>query len=194
MKIKYMGKYNGDENSLPSLPHRQGYVPYKEIQDTKKLAIFMNVVAVIIMVVLFGIEIYVYRMDFIEKILTFDLAVLASVLLAIPHEYLHAIWFKKESYVYTNLKQGMLFVVGFEDLTKKRFIWLSLFPNICFGLLPLIVGYLTHNFFLTTLGSTSIAMGAGDYYNVFNCLTQVPKGALTYLYGFHSFWYMPKSK
>ncbi|MCI8497238.1 MAG: DUF3267 domain-containing protein, partial [Clostridiales bacterium] len=34
--------------------------------------------------------------------------------------------------------------------------------------------------------------GAGDYYNVFNALTQMPKGARTYLYQFNSFWYMPE--
>lgn len=194
MKIKYMGKYNGDENSLPSLPHREGCVPFKEIQDIKKLGLYMNIVAMIFMVILFVIEGFVFKMELIENILIFELALITSMVLAIPHEYLHGIWFKKEAFVYTNLKQGMLFVVGFEDMSKARFVWLSLCPNFVFGFLPLIIGYFTHNLFLTTLGSASIAMGVGDYYNIFNCLTQVPKGALTYLYGMHSYWYMPKNK
>ncbi len=35
----------------------------------------------------------------------------------------------------------------------------------------------------------SIAMGFGDYINVFNALTQRPNGGKTYLNGFHSYWY-----
>lgn len=192
MKIKYMGKYNGDEKSLPSLPHREGYVPFKEIEDIKKLGIYMNIVAGVLMILLFVLEAFVYKMDFINHILIFELAMVTSILLAIPHEYLHGICFKEECYVYTNLKNGMLFVVGFEDMSKTRFILMSLCPNICFGFIPLVVGYLTHNFFLTTLGSASVAMGVGDYYNIINCITQVPKDALTYLYGMHSYWYKPK--
>ena len=37
-----------------------------------------------------------------------------------------------------------------------------------------------------------IGMGAGDYINVFNAATQMPKNALTYLNGFNSYWYIPK--
>ena len=45
--------------------------------------------------------------------------------------------------------------------------------------------------FLGTLGALCLGMGAGDYYNVFNALTQMPRGARTYLYQFNSYWYMP---
>ena len=38
----------------------------------------------------------------------------------------------------------------------------------------------------------SFPMGIGDYYNVFNCLTQVPKGGLVYMSGMHSYWYLPE--
>ena len=35
-------------------------------------------------------------------------------------------------------------------------------------------------------------MGSGDYYNIINALTQMPRGARTYLHGFHSYWYLPE--
>jgi hypothetical protein len=85
----------------------------------------------------------------------------------------------------------MLFVVGPEDMSKGRFIFMSLLPSIVFGLIPYIAGFTMHNVFLATLGAMSLGMGAGDYINVWNALWQMPKGALTYLYGFHSFWYRP---
>lgn len=47
-----------------------------------------------------------------------------------PHELLHAVCFKEDVYLYTNWKQGMLFVVGPESMSKSRFIFMSLLPNI----------------------------------------------------------------
>ena len=43
-------------------------------------------------------------------------------------------------------------------------------------------------------GVIAVAMGAGDYCNVFNALTQRPKGARTYLYQMNSYWYIPENK
>ena len=45
--------------------------------------------------------------------------------------------------------------------------------------------------FFLIFGALSIAAGAGDYLNVFNAAVQVPAGAKIYMYGFHSYWYMP---
>ena len=38
----------------------------------------------------------------------------------------------------------------------------------------------------------AISMGVGDYYNVFNALTQMPKGARCFLERQSSYWYMPE--
>ena len=90
---------------------------------------------------------------------------------------------------------GMLFVVGIEDMSKARFVFMSLLPNLVFGWIPYIL-FLIHPqwMFLGVLGAISIPMGIGDYYNVYNCLTQVPKGALVYLSGMHSYWYVSDGK
>ena len=107
-----------------------------------------------------------------------------------PHEILHAICFKEDVYLYTNFKQGMLFVTGPETMSKGRFILMSLLPNIVFGALPFAAGLIFQELSaLGMMGATALAMGAGDYYNVWNAATQMPKGARTYLHGFHSYWY-----
>ena len=95
---------------------------------------------------------------------------LAALLALFPHELLHAVCFKQDVYLYTNWKQGLLFVVGPEPMSKRRFILMCLLPNLLLGFLPYI----------------------GDYYNIINALTQMPKGAKTYLYQMHSFWYLPE--
>ena len=87
----------------------------------------------------------------------------------------------------------MLFVVGTEDMSKARFIALGLCPNICFGFIPFILYLIWPD--LTVLGfwgAMAIASGAGDYYNAYNCATQVPANGLTYMSGMHSYWYVPK--
>ena len=69
---------------------------------------------------------------------------------------------------------------------------MSLLPSIVFGLLPFTAAMINPSLvYLGVFGSLSISMGAGDFYNVFNAITQMPKGARTYLYKFNSFWYMP---
>ena len=96
-------------------------------------------------------------------------------------------------YMYTNLKQGMLFVVGQENMSKTRFCLMSLLPNIIFGFIPFIIYMINPTLeILGELGAFSIAAGVGDYLNVFNALTQMPKGAKTYLSGMHSYWYLPE--
>ena len=89
----------------------------------------------------------------------------------------------------------MLFVVGPEDMSKARFIFMSLLPNIIFGLIPYIIYFFNPDLlWLGAFGASCLAAGGGDYINVFNALTQMPRGSRTYLYKFNSYWYMPESK
>ena len=57
---------------------------------------------------------------------------LAALLALFPHELLHAVCFKQDVYLYTNWKQGLLFVVGPEPMSKRRFILMCLLPGFLF--------------------------------------------------------------
>lgn len=197
MRLHNAGKYSGDENSLPQREHPEGYVPFKEAEDMKQFSrqmAIISIIAVIIMLVIFYIRLLIYmrHTGFIN--LNFALPGLVIYLVTlIPHEVLHAIWFKEDVYYYHNLKQGMLFVVGTEDMSKWKFVLMSMCPNILFGFIPFILYLIWPN--LTVLGfwgAMAIASGVGDYTNVYHCITQVPKGGVTYMSGMHSYWYMPK--
>ena len=132
--------------------------------------------------------------EIMDHFYTYWAGIVAALVCLVPHEFIHAICFRKEAYIYTNLKNGLLFVVGPEDMSKSRFVIMSLMPNLLFGFLPFILYLIFPQLgFLGILGATSIPMGIGDYYNVFNALTQMPRGARTYLYGFHSWWYFPEN-
>ena len=89
----------------------------------------------------------------------------------------------------------MVFVLETETMSKKRFIFMSLLPNLVFGFLLYCLSFLGTKYLMFALwGVIAVAMGAGDYYNVFNALTQMPKGARTYLYQMNSYWYIPENK
>ena len=197
MRLHNAGKYNGDENSLPQREHPEGYVPFKEAEDMKKFSRQMTILSLaiaVVMLAIFYIRIFMYMRMGYSVNMSFALPGLILYLVTlIPHEVLHAIWFRGDVYYYHNLKQGMLFVVGTEDMTKGRFILMSMFPNICFGFIPFILFLIWPN--LSALGfwgALAIASGVGDFTNVYHCATQVPGNGLTYLSGMHSYWYVPK--
>lgn len=65
--------------------------------------------------------------------------ILVALACLIPHEFIHAICCRKEAYIYTNLKNGMLFVVAPEKMSKSRFVVMSLMPNLVFGFVPFLL-------------------------------------------------------
>lgn len=182
MKLHYMGKFNLDPDSLPQAEHKPGAVEFKEADSMKKLSVIANTVACIILVIL-GAAAFFRIVPVAEPksaTITWFAALLGSIVIIFPHELLHALCFKKDVYLYTNLKQGMLFVIGTETMSKGRFIFMSMLPNIIFGIVPYVIGMIC------------TSMGAGDYYNVFNAIRQVPKNARVYMSGMRSYWYVEK--
>ena len=193
MKLHYKGKYDLNPESLPHGEHMPGAVKFKEAENSKQMAIIANILSVVLMMVFAVLAVLRAREYIVDSIWQMPLGFLASLVTLFPHEILHAVCFKEDVYLYTNMKQGMLFVVGPESMSKGRFIFMSLLPNLVFGFLPYCIGMIFPQMgFFLALGCMAIGMGAGDYYNVFNALRQMPKGAKTYLYQFNSYWYMPE--
>ncbi|MGN1017127.1 MAG: DUF3267 domain-containing protein [Faecousia sp.] len=193
MKLHYKGKYDLNPESLPHGEHMPGAVPFKEAKDSRQLSIIANAASVLIMVLLAVPAWFRCREYLWASPCQVMFGTGASMLILFPHEILHAVCFKEDVYLYTNWKQGLLFVVGPETMSKSRFILMSLFPNVVFGFIPYLLGMLFPNLIAAVvLGILATGMGAGDYYNVFNAATQMPRGSRTYLYQFSSYWYMPQ--
>ena len=193
MKLHYRGKYNLDPATLPTCKHQPNAVKFKEVDSTKELAVIDNGIAIALMILL-AIPVYLkYKgllFDYFDEMMV---GAMLPLLTMFPHELIHALCFKEDVYLYTNFKQGLLFVVGCETMSKHRFIFMSLLPNIVFGFLPYMISFLGIQYLtLAVLGVIAIGMGAGDYYNVFNAFIQMPKGARTYLYQMNSYWYIPE--
>ena len=187
MKLHYRGKFDGDVDKLPKgeLEKHDDAVKFKEIDNIKKLMIIMNIIAGGVMIILWGI--YSWRTEILK--LNW-IGVILGLLTLFPHEFLHAVCFKEDVDMY--LVDGGAFVCGTETMSKFRFIFMSLLPNIIFGFIPFAVFFILPNMtILGTLGVVCISMGVGDYYNVFNALIQMPKGARCFMEKQNSYWYMP---
>lgn len=200
MKLVYKGKFSGNPEDIPHGEHKPGAVMFKE-PEMKTLAIIMNIASGVITLILFIIFMLraqlssIFYINDTGKLIQLILGFICSFLVLFPHELLHGICFKETVYLYTNFKQGMLFVTGPEDMSKARFVFMSLLPNLVFGFIPFIVFLVFPDLvFLGILGAIAIGQGAGDYMNVINALIQMPKGARTYLYSFHSYWFMPEER
>ncbi len=191
MKLIYKGKFDGNTDALPKKEHEKNAVKFREFDSMKKLAIFANVLAIVIMIICFAI--LMIRGNGLLSISFFG--AITPMLTMFPHEFLHAVCFKETVYMYTNFKQGLLFVTGTENMSKARFVFMSLLPNIVFGFIPFAIFLIFPSLsFFGTFGALTIGMGAGDYYNVFNCLIQVPRGGKIYAYGMNSYWFIPEEK
>ncbi len=189
MKLHYMGKYDLNPESLPSKPHKPNCVRFKEPGNSKKLSIIVSIISIPILVISC---IPIFLQGYQEAFKAICIGGYFSLLALFPHEILHALCFKEDVYLYTNWKQGMLFVVGPEDMSKARFIFMSLLPSIISSFIPYLIFVINPNLLIVgAFGAMNMAFGAGDYFNVFNALTQMPKGARTYLHHFNSYWYMP---
>ena len=185
MRFHYAGKFKGVESLKAQREPGPSDVKFKE-PEYKKFAVIANAGSIVLAIALYLAIIPLISDNWGRNRIGMFIAILTLV----PHESLHAICFREDVYMYTNLSKGMLFVHGTEDMSKARFVFMSLLPNIVFGLIPYTLVFINHDLgILGVMGALCIAMGFGDYINVFNALTQMPKGAKTFLSGTSSYWH-----
>ena len=189
MKFHFAGKYSGNPDDLPCLPHEPGAVPLREAANAEQLSRITTGLSIGIMIAGMVLS-WIIARDFYVSYLGIFLFILTIV----PHEFLHAICFKDDVYMYHDLAHGMLFVVGPERMSKARFIFKSLLPGIVLGFVPFII-FLFHPEwkFLGTMAALGVAAAAGDFYNANNALRQIPSGGRAYMHKYNTFWYMPKN-
>ena len=191
MIFHYAGKYNGDESSLPYKEHHPNATPFKEPEDTKKLSLIANGGCILIMGIL-AIPFLILGIEYIpDNAIWMMIGGICGGLSLLPHELLHAICYKKDVYMYNDLIHGLMFVVGTEDMSKARFIFMCLCPNLILGIIPYILFLIFPQLVGVGLfGIICIGTGFGDYLNIYNSIRQMPKNSKTYLCGMHSYWYM----
>lgn len=200
MKLIWKGKFESEEQlPLGKLPDNA--VKFKEPETPAKLSLVASIFIIPIIIVL-GAAVFIKK-QLISGIVSFEIfniwGMVLALLMVFPHEFLHAIAFPKDAEVevWYSVKNMMAFVVSTYPTSKSRFIFLSLLPSIVFGVIPLAAWiFIPSEFYqisglVLSFASFSLMFGVGDFLNVFNALTQMPKGSITQLSGFHSYWYLP---
>ena len=198
LKLIWKGKFNGVED-LPIGELPKNAVRFEESESAEELAKetrrFLIPVVIFLLIVIF-LRIKINGFFGVSDVINiFGIILIPFSIL--PHEYLHAIFFPKDAEVemWYSIKQRLALVTSTTAITKKRFIFLSLFPNIVFGFLPLIIWIFIPSYMsfisgiLFTFGFISLIMGVGDFMNIYNTIKQVPKGAMTQISGFNSYWF-----
>ena len=196
MRFHYAGTYSGDEGELPRRdPLPAGALSFREPGNLSTVSIIASVIGLVLLAGLGAVILWrAPSFDFFDRSDAL-IAMLLALAASVPHEFLHAMWFRGDVYLYSNLRQGMLFTVGPEDMSKARFVWMCLFPALVLGVLPFAVFFANPALVgVGVFGAISIIAAAGDFINVFNALTQMPAGSLTFLSGMHSYWYLPSSE
>lgn len=198
LKLIWKGKFNGVED-LPIGELPKNAVRFEEPESAEELA--KETRRFLIPVVIFLLIVIFLRIKINGFFVVSDVINIFGIILIpfsiLPHEYLHAIFFPKDAEVemWYSIKQRLALVTSTTAITKKRFIFLSLFPNIVFGFLPLIIWIFIPSYMsfisgiLFTFGFISLIMGVGDFMNIYNTIKQVPKGAMTQISGFNSYWF-----
>lgn len=190
MKLHYGGRFQTKEDFKSQREHQEGAVAFREPRQTVFAAV-ANLGSIVLLIMLCIIIYFIGGQSFREFASKIGIAAIISMMTCIPHELLHAFCFKEDVYLYYDPSKLLFFVHGTENMSKQRFVFMSLLPNIVFGMVPFVMFIFNHNWMLLgMIGASCISMGFGDYINVFNALTQMPKGAKTYLYDFHSYWYI----
>ena len=192
MKLIYKGRYNGEIEEFESSKNIVNAIKYKEADTVEEMAKIITLPANIIQLVLLLIVFLIVGVDNFDNALSLlILSFFVSLLTMIPHELLHGICYKNKVYLYTNFKQLMLFVVGEDHMSKWKFIFMCMLPNIVFGFIPFILFLInTKLVFLGMLGAMCISYVMGDYYNVWNTIMQVPTNGMVFSKGHNSYWYV----
>lgn len=198
MKLTYKGVYQ-DESQLPKAQLPQGAIPFDEPDDPAELSQAASKFAIFPLG--FGAGVYLLRRMLLPGATLLDLihplGILFALLAVLPHELLHALAFPRDAEVelFVSPRNLMAFVTSTAPLSRSRFIWMSLLPNLVFGAVPMVLWIFLPNTLwgnaVGAMGFYSAMMGVGDYLNVYNAATQMPGDARTVLSGFHSYWYRP---
>ncbi len=193
MKLHYGGKYKDESDLKVFGEDHEGEVAFRE-PDQKMFALIANVCSIAVCAALFAILYFIARPDYMAMFGALCYGCILSMLTLLPHELLHALCFKNDVYLYLWPSKMMAFVHGTESMSKSRFIFMSLLPNIVFGVIPFVLFLINREWLAAgSMGAMCISMGLGDYINVFNAATQMPKGAKAFMKGFHTYWYMDSS-
>ncbi len=199
LKLVWKGKFK-DVGDLPIGDLPEGAVMIGETETAREIAktIRISLIPVILfLLVVILIRIKIGGFFSLGNVIN-PWGVVLIPFAILPHEFLHAIVFPKGSEIemWYSIKEMTAIVKTNSAISKKRFIFLSILPNIILGFLPLILWIFIPNSMefwgsiLFTFGFIELIMGVSDFMNIYNSIKQVPSRAKIQVAGLNSYWYI----
>jgi len=204
LNIEYKGIYKNENQLKQREIDAEREHPFRETDRIGVMFIRGFIISLPFLVCIFSFSIAAMVRKFNisgRNILYLALSLLAasciSVLLSFIHEFIHALFFPKQARkeIYRTKDMTALFVYCTAEISKTRFIIISLAPEILLGVVPVLIGLLLNRYlscfiFLVwmTCALSAILMGIGDNYNVCNAVKQVPAGSVIFNNGIHTCW------
>ena len=186
MKLHYAGIFDGNIEKLPTNNKKHNYILINKINNYIFYPLLMIIAAIPIAVS--------YRHSLNFKIIDFIFGIIIGILSLYPHELLHALCYKKDVYIYLR-KNGSAFVIGTEEMTKFKYIYTCLLPNIFLGIIPYITFLVNPQItFLGIFSLICIGIGSKDFIDIYNIISQVPNNSKIYLSQDKIYWYKLLSK
>ena len=196
MKLRYKGILKRSD-PLPIWPLPENAIRVNEPDSFQKITLIslLFILPALLLVVI--ITLVSYILHGVHTTAGFSwVGLVLSFLVMIPHEFLHAICFGKDADVemYFLPQSGNIAVTSGKAISKRRFIFMSLFPSLILGWVPLLIwAILPYNEFSNILYTFSIITGAvhgaGDNFGVYNIIRQVPKGSMMQMSGNNPYWF-----
>lgn len=196
--------YKGRLKKLDDLPKGElpdNAVTFKEPKNLVQVNLLALVFIIPALILIIGICIFSViigtrdTVPFINQWLF--LGMILSFLFIPVHELLHGICFEKNAVVEFYYSPLAFLTFSLSPVSKKRFIFMSLCPQLVLGWLPLILWAFIP--FPESVGDTiyffglfSAISGCGDDINVFNAIRQMPKGSIAQMSGVRTYWFMPE--
>ena len=201
--IHLMGNLETFDQLIKNRTTTENAVQFEE-EDTVRdimiqgLALTIPLISIMIFAALvrfFSMEMHVHIN--LKTIILLVIAAASTYLLTYVHEFIHAIFYPKDSSkeMWKIPGNGVFFTYCETPVSRMRFIVLSIAPALILGVLPFILWMIFPTALPTTASlmvlTISIIMtygGMGDFVNIINTVNQVPKGAKVFNFNIHSYW------
>ncbi len=194
MNITYKGKVT-DSIDLPQSLLPKNAVKFKEPTNSFSSNL-CGILCIIPMFLLMNIIVeYFLNVSLLD--IRFNIyGLVLAFLMMLPHEYLHGICFPRNAQVNIYyLSKFIAFATScIEPISKKRYIWMNLCPNLFLGFIPFILWLFFFNDMpigntIFTFSLICTSFGAMDYVNIINAIIQMPVKSYQQLSGIHSYWF-----
>jgi len=201
--IRFKGNYTDEAQLIKDQVLPAGAIQFKEGKSIMGALIkgtLMMLPLLFLMIVVSFTRVRALTSDFkidLSFVMIFAAMLLLAHFLTYIHEFIHALLYPGSAVkeIWKIPSEGAYFVYCSAVVSKSRFIILCLAPAVFLSIIPLGIWLLIYDalpvnislcFAILTL--IMALMCGGDFYNVYNAISQVPKGAKIFNYGLHSYW------